>query len=340
MTSQRFEPEDLVALDRRGQLDNEQADHLERLYREDPRTAELYRLGRAFDEEDLVQPGDELLVSRSVEGALRVRSSSKRQKKPRAHAWWLLAAVLAGSSAAAAGIAGFVGLPGVQTPAPSSAATVAALEPSSAKTVRARSGASKHEHASAVASNELANPSLPAAAGSSDDLSDWLWTAPRREAIGAARRERELATAREAAPAEGPRDAITPTRATQSHALAAADLFRAANEARRQGDASLCIRRYRDLQQRFAASPEAQESHVSLGKVLQSSGDVAGAAREFSVYLRRPGALEEESLVGLAEALAQLGSSAQARSTWQRLLDRYPSSVYAVRARKRLAELE
>jgi len=133
---------------------------------------------------------------------------------------------------------------------------------------------------------------------------------------------------------------MTPSNPSESRAIAAADLFRAANEARRQGDLNLCIRRYRELQQRFAASVEAQESHVSLGKVLQSSGDVAGAVREFSLYLQHPGALEEESLVGLAEALGQLGRNARAQSTWQRLLDRYPNSVYAARARKRLAELK
>jgi TolA-binding protein len=124
----------------------------------------------------------------------------------------------------------------------------------------------------------------------------------------------------------------------ESHSLAAADLFREANEARRQGDFELCIRRYRELEERFAASPEAQASHVSLGKVLQSSGDVTGAVREFSIYLLHPGALEEESLVGLAEALGQLGRNAQAQNTWRRLLDRYPNSVYAARARQCLAE--
>lgn len=379
MTNQRFEPEDLIALDRRGRLDAQQADQLERLYCEDPRTAELYRWGRAFDVEDLVRPGDELLVSRSVDRALRVRTSLKRQKKPRLYGWWLLAGILVGSSAAAVGMVGVVGLLGVQTPSTSPAAPVAALGPSSARAVRGNSDARKLQSAPAVASNELTNPpSL--VAGDSDQAS----AAPTCETLGVVQPGCEPAPPHEPMPAVTPRDIGKPAQSTQKrqpatevsafttssgdaerradtaehpsgasephantstpsntsefHALAAADLFRAAHEARREGNLGLCIRRYRELQQRFATSAEAQESHVSLGKVLQVSGDVAGAVGEFSLYLQHPGALEEEALVGLAEALGQLGRNAQAQSTWQRLLDRYPTSVYAARARKRLAE--
>lgn len=357
MNSQRLEPEDLVALDRRGQLDVEQADQLERLYCEDPRTAELYRWGRAFDVDDLVQPGDELLVSRSVERALRVRVSLKRQKKPRIRGWWLLAAILAGSSAAAAGMVGFVGLRGERTPS-TRTDSVTALEPSGAKVVRGKS--ERREEGAPAAARETKpgqsprNDHEPLTLAQKPQAAAELST---HTASGAVARHADIAkhsfdaSGSHTSPSETPPNttnpsnpmipssaSMTPPDPTESRALAAEDLFRAANEARRKGDLGLCIRRYRELQQRFATSAEAQESHVSLGKVLQSSGDVAGAVQEFSLYLQRPGALEEESLVGLAEALDRLGRNGQARSTWQRLLDRYPNSVYAARARRLLTE--
>ena len=47
----------------------------------------------------------------------------------------------------------------------------------------------------------------------------------------------------------------------------------------------------------------------------------------------------EEALAGRAAALEQLNRTADAIAAWKSLLERYPGSIYAARARARLAQL-
>ncbi len=121
----------------------------------------------------------------------------------------------------------------------------------------------------------------------------------------------------------------------------AQSLFQAAGAARRAGDVAKARALYGELQSRFPGSNEANVSRVSLGKVLLGSGDARGAEQAFRSYLNSgAGALREEALVGLAQALAALGSRQAERAAWERLLRLYPSSVYTRRAHERILELE
>jgi TolA-binding protein len=121
----------------------------------------------------------------------------------------------------------------------------------------------------------------------------------------------------------------------------AASLFRRAGSARRAGDFENARALYVELQTRFPDSNEARVSHVSLGKLLLGAGWAREAELEFARYLRS-GAfdLREEALVGRADALSRLGRGSEERNVWQELLRRHPASVYGVRARERIAELE
>jgi len=67
-------------------------------------------------------------------------------------------------------------------------------------------------------------------------------------------------------------------------------------------------------------------------------GASSAALEQFDAYLRKHpgGGLSEEALRGKAEALGRLGRGAEARSTWQELLSRFPESAYADLARSHL----
>ena len=65
---------------------------------------------------------------------------------------------------------------------------------------------------------------------------------------------------------------------------------------------------YTKLQTKFPGSDEARLSHVSLGKLLLSSGKAADAERQFALYVAAGSReLVEEALVGRAESLQRLG---------------------------------
>jgi TolA-binding protein len=120
----------------------------------------------------------------------------------------------------------------------------------------------------------------------------------------------------------------------------AAELFRDANQARRAGDFELARSLYAELQTKYPGTDEASVSRVSLGKLLLAAGRAREADREFRSYLSTGRKnLEEEALLGRADALGRLGESGEERRVWEALLKSHPSSVYATRARQRLGEL-
>ena len=119
----------------------------------------------------------------------------------------------------------------------------------------------------------------------------------------------------------------------------AESLFREANAARRAGDKAGARALYLRLERDFPASDEAHLAHVSLGNLLLSMGRPSEAEQQFASYLGGRAALAQEALVGRAQSLAALGRSDDERRVWQGLLHDYPSSVYAGRAKQRLAEL-
>ncbi len=119
----------------------------------------------------------------------------------------------------------------------------------------------------------------------------------------------------------------------------ATELYRTANEARREGRTGEAIRSYQELQQRFPGSAEAHAARVSLGGLLLRSGDAGAALAQFDAYLRGGGRLEAEALFGRGRALEALGRAADEVDNWRTLVRRYPQSGYATHAQRRLDQL-
>jgi len=119
----------------------------------------------------------------------------------------------------------------------------------------------------------------------------------------------------------------------------AAELFASANQLRRTGQDGAAITAYRGLQQRYPGSAEARLSRATLGTLLLQRGDASSALQEFDRYIQIGGPVLEEALAGRARALGALGDVHAEARAWQLLLERFPNSVHAARARARLVEL-
>jgi len=258
-----------------------------------------HQLGRDFDDEARVQPGDDDVIARAASGALarRTRHAGKRRTILLG-----VAASLALATTAAATTSWFqknVEHPPAPAPAEGSRVREAPLAPVAPY------------HAVETASEPSQQPVV---------ATPLAFSKTHREEL----RTSVDAKASPSAPAEG----------------SAASLFRDANAARRAGNFELARTRYAELQARYPETDEARVSRVSLGKLLLSAGRTREAEREFQSYLRaRGGSLDEEALVGRADALGRLGENAEERRVWEVLLRGHPSTVYATRARQRLLEL-
>jgi len=290
-------PEDLSIRARRGDMRAQEQRALDHTLDAHPDLRLAHELGRDFDQELCVLPGDDALIFRASERAL-----AKPRARRRAKRWGLalgLAAAISISTAAAMTL--------WRTREPSHPSRVA-------KVVRAptpQSGAVRLP--SPVKQDESpVEKSRPAAVP------------------GAATITRRL-------PDSGPH-----ARAADSAAPleSAASLFRAAGSARREGDAARARSLYTELAARFPGSHEARVSRISLGKLLLEAGHPGDAARAFTQYLAESDhVLDEEALVGRADALAQLGDRAEEIRAWQALLRGHPASVYRARAQQRLQAL-
>jgi TolA-binding protein len=140
-------------------------------------------------------------------------------------------------------------------------------------------------------------------------------------------------------PQRTPRAATKPERAKAAEA-SAAELFARANLLRRRDEASEAAGVYRELQRSFPGSAEELLSRVVLGRLLLDRlGDPATALAQFERYLggAPQGSLREEAMVGRAVALGRLGRVTQERNAWNALLDAFPKSTSAARARARIA---
>jgi len=115
-------------------------------------------------------------------------------------------------------------------------------------------------------------------------------------------------------------------------------LFERANAERRSGRALSAISLYEELQKRYPQSDEARISRVSLGRLLLDRGMWSEADAQFEGYLAASGSgtLAPEALYGKALSLEGLGRRDEARLAWDRLLARFPDSVYSGPARQRL----
>jgi TolA-binding protein len=158
----------------------------------------------------------------------------------------------------------------------------------------------------------------------------------------------EKATLPEPAVPESPKSADVPSTpkisliAPDKNAsfTSASEAFRAANEARRAGKTTEAIAAYQLLQRRFARSPEAHASRVSLAGLLLRAGKASAALVQFDAYLASSGGqLTAEALFGRTQALRALGRTAEEAQDLNRLVKTYPKSAYATHAESRLAEL-
>jgi TolA-binding protein len=116
-------------------------------------------------------------------------------------------------------------------------------------------------------------------------------------------------------------------------------LFENANAARRRGDRATAETLYRRLIAAHPESIEARESLALLGRMLLDDGAPSDALACFDEYLRRGGELAAEAMLGKAIALQQLDRTEDERAAWTVLLQAYPGSLHAERARSRLAVL-
>ena len=140
------------------------------------------------------------------------------------------------------------------------------------------------------------------------------------------------------APTEHP--APSPPRASMSRpAVTAAALFERAGKLRRAGNADAAIAAYRRLQSAFPEAREAALSYALAGQLLLERKRPQDALAQFDRHAKVGGDVGEEALAGRAEALEQLNRTAAAIVAWKSLLERYPGSIYAARARAHLAQL-
>jgi TolA-binding protein len=120
----------------------------------------------------------------------------------------------------------------------------------------------------------------------------------------------------------------------------ASTLFSEAGDARQRGAYDEAVRLYGDLARTFPQSAEALNAHAILARLLLDRGDASGALLHFDAYLQSGAqSLREEALVGRALALERLGRATDEAAAWNALLEAYPQSVHAARARTRIAAL-
>jgi outer membrane protein assembly factor BamD (BamD/ComL family) len=119
----------------------------------------------------------------------------------------------------------------------------------------------------------------------------------------------------------------------------AAMIFARANKDRTAGDHQGARAAYATLFRRFPMSPEGMLAHATLGRMLLDDGDPSGALVELDTYLAQGhGALREPVLAARATALGRQGRKSAEVEAWNRLLDEYPSSLYASRAHARIEQ--
>jgi TolA-binding protein len=120
----------------------------------------------------------------------------------------------------------------------------------------------------------------------------------------------------------------------------AAELFAAANRARLTGDRPFAMAKYQQLLSNWPGSAEAALTQATLGRLLLDSGNPVGALEHLDAYLgARDQTLKEDVLSARAQALNRLGRSIDEGRAWRELLERFPLSVHAGRARERLQAL-
>ena len=138
---------------------------------------------------------------------------------------------------------------------------------------------------------------------------------------------------------DGPDDRATLHRGGRTQP-SAASLFEEASALRDQNRPDQAVALFRRLQLLYPRARETRISFALAGRLLLDRGRAAQALAQFDQHLAQGGEASEEALAGRATALGQMGRYSAESETWRRLLDAYPKTVYAIRAKDRLSELE
>ncbi|HEY4157214.1 MAG TPA: hypothetical protein VGM29_03920 [Polyangiaceae bacterium] len=329
MKQAKDHPENLGVRARRGALLPGELAELTEVLEASPELHAAYELGRDFDRIAAVQSGDEERLARFVSAALETRKPRLRVRTFRV-SWLAAAAVLVVCGVAFA-------VRGVWTrPTPPAPASAPAPSPTPERTRHVPTlGEANAEPPpplpavdSAQPQNAAATPSIvPVVPARSLDAQASALSAPSPPVSAEPTQHGQASAAFALVPPSEP------------GAPNAAALLRQANAARGTGDLARTSVLLEELEQQFPGSPEAHVALVSLGKLQLLRGAPGAALERFSSYLSNGGPLEEEALVGRAQALGMLSRSSEERATWQTLLVSFPGSVYAAQARERLSAL-
>jgi hypothetical protein len=332
MTLVNLHPEELLERETRGELSAAEREVLESHSRQCA-VCRLERMARADFRSEAEQPEAEADVQRLLAAAwpLAIQKVARRPSRKRAmrHARFVMAAAAAvitmtGLAAASRWSGGRIGIPWTTPPSPAAPAANAVASP--APRHHAATVPAAPAPATATVESEPQAPVIPVPVAATDSV-----PAPAPIAARASREASALA----ARPAP-----VAPEMAVATDEAAGAPaLFHRANEARQAGDHVRAGELYGRLLNRFGSSAEAHVSLAMFGRMLFDDGNAAGALRCFDDYLRQGGALREDVMVGRAMALQRLGRAGEEASAWSSLLDAYPGSVHAGRARRRLLEL-
>jgi TolA-binding protein len=287
----------------------------------------------------LVLPGSALPPPAAPLPTLTPLAARRRVGRSRLAASLAFAAVLVAGVAAAAGFSGVMrgGDAPAAEPLPA-ASIVASGKQTTTPPRKVRRAAPVDEPApgDAVDAPSEAQGEPPAAAG----------PAPTEQmpaaAPAAAGAHAAVGPAADAAPALPPAHAVaSPVAAAPGGPEGAGALLAAAGEARGRGDEAEATRLYQQLLVRHPATREASVARAVLGRMLLARGDSASALDRFDEYLRSgERTLSEEAMVGRARTLERLGRRDEEAKAWSALLQAYPGSAHAARARARLGALQ
>jgi tetratricopeptide (TPR) repeat protein len=322
MTGTDLHPEDLLERDIRGELRADERERLE-LHLGQCAVCRLERIARNDFRSELEGEDGEIDAGRLVSALLAPRDKGAvRRPASRSRARFFGLVLVAAAGVTAAGWAAAARWTGLRTWSLSAVLPAKTVAPPPPPPAPARSWRKIEPR---LPDPEASAKDLPVIAPAAAPL---LSEAPRRPAV-AARVTLARAVVRE--PTEPIAEAVV--------APDAPDLFGRANAARRAGDHGRAEHSYRELIERYPASPEARAALAVLGRMLLDDGEAGAALRCFDEYLAGAGPLREEAHLGRALSLQRLGRTDDEAQAWSALLAFFPASVHADRAKRRLLAL-
>ncbi|HET9932512.1 MAG TPA: FecR domain-containing protein [Polyangiaceae bacterium] len=116
----------------------------------------------------------------------------------------------------------------------------------------------------------------------------------------------------------------------------AADVRALADAARYAGQSALATQSLLALRRRFASSSDGNAAAFLLGRVDESSGQLAAADSWYDTYLRESpnGQFASDALAGRMRTVSSLRGTAAAKPLARTYLQRYPNGVHAPAAKK------